>query len=126
MIASMPNLPPVSLDTRILDLPSRGVPRLGPNTARKLALGLAGLSPGKDISTVSVEDLLHYLPMRYEDRSSLAHIRDLSDDMEASRAPFVKFASGYQMHRKRSFSQRIYNFEISETDRETSGIDVIV
>src|SRR2546429_739966 len=126
MIASMPNLPPVSLDTRILDLPSSGVPRLGPNTARKLALGLAGLSHGKDLSTVDVEDLLHYLPMRYEDRSSLARIRDLSDDMEASFELFVKIAGGYQVRSKRSFSQRLYIFEISATDRERSGRDVVV
>ncbi len=126
MIASMPNRPPVSLDTRTLDLPSSGVPRLGPNTARKLALGLAGLSPGKDISTVNVEDLLHYLPMRYEDRSSLARIRDLSDDMEASLELFVKIAGGYQVRSRRSFSQRLYIFEISATDRERSGRDVVV
>ena len=126
MIASMPNLPPVSLDTRILDLPSSGVPRLGPNTARKLALGLAGLSHGKDLSAVDVEDLLHYLPMRYEDRSSLARIRDLSDDMEASLELFVKIAGGYQVRSKRSFSQRLYIFEISATDRERSGRDVVV
>src|SRR5207245_9229204 len=90
IITSMPNLPPVSLDTRILDLPSHGVPRLGPNTARKLAIGLAGVSPGKDVGTVNVDDLLHYLPMRYEDRSSLARIRDLSEDTEASLELFVK------------------------------------
>src|SRR6266446_8348774 len=126
MIAPMLNPPPVSLDTRVLDLPSSDVPRLGPNTARKLALGLAGLSPGKDISTVNVEDLLHYLPMRYEDRSSLACIRDLSNDREASLELFVKIAGGYQVRSKRSFSQRLYIFEISATDRERSGRDVVV
>jgi len=126
MIASMPNLPPVSLDTRILDLPSRGLPRLGPSTARKLALGLAGLSHGKDISTVNVEDLLHYLPMRYEDRSSLARICDLGHDTEAALELFVKIAGGYQVRSKRSFSQRLYIFEISATDRERSGRDVVV
>src|SRR5436853_6603078 len=126
MIASMPNLPPVSLDTPILDLPSSDVPRLGPETARKLALGLAGVSTGRDISTVNVEDLLHYLPMRYEDRSSLACIRDLSNDREASLELFVKIAGGYQVRSKRSFSQRLYIFEISATDRERSGRDVVV
>src|SRR2546425_5854840 len=116
----------VSLETRILDLPSRGLSRIGPQIARKLALGLAGVSTGKDISTVNVEDLLHYLPMRYEDRSSLARIRDLSDDMEASLELFVKIAGGYQVRSKRSFSKRLYIFEISATDRERSGRDVVV
>src|SRR3989442_5690886 len=116
----------VSLETRILDLPSRGLSRIGPQIARKLALGLAGVSTGKDISTVNVEDLLHYLPMRYEDRSSLARIRDLSEDTEASLELFVKIAGGYQVRSKRSFSQRLYIFEISATDREGSGRDVVV
>src|SRR5438105_13636520 len=82
----------ISLETRILNLPSRGLSRIGPQIARKLALGLAGVSTGRDISTVNVEDLLHYLPMRYEDRSSLARIRDLADDTEASLELFVKIA----------------------------------
>ena len=69
--------PAISLETRILDLPDRGFPRLGPLTARKLALGVAGTSTGKDINNATVEDLLHYLPMRYEDRSNLARLRDL-------------------------------------------------
>src|SRR5437588_5950163 len=126
MIAPMLNPPPVSLDTRVLDLPSSDVPRLGPNTARKLALGLAGLSPGKDISTVNVEDLLRCSPQRYDDRSSLACIRDLSNYREASLELFVKIAGGYQVRSKRSFSQRLYIFEISATDRERSGRDVVV
>src|SRR5437773_3684164 len=116
----------VSLETRILDLPSRGLSHIGPQIARKLALGLAGVSTGRDISTVNVEDLLHYLPMRYEDRSSLACIRDLTDDTEASLELFVKVAGGYQVRSKRSFNQRLYIFEISATDREHSGRDVVV
>src|SRR2546421_9085314 len=116
----------ISLETRILDLPSRDLSRIGPQIARKLALGLAGVSTGRDISTVNVEDLLHYLPMRYEDRSSLARIRDLTDDTEASLELFVKIAGGYQVRSKRSFSQRLYIFEISATDRERSGRDVVV
>ena len=116
----------ISLATRILDLPSRGLSRIGPQIARKLALGLAGVSTGRDISTVNVEDLLHYLPMRYEDRSSLARIRDLTDDTEASLELFVKIAGGYQVRSKRSFSRSLYIFEISATDRERSGRDVVV
>ena len=116
----------ISLETRILDLPSRGLSRIGPQIARKLALGLAGVSTGRDISTVNVEDLLHYLPMRYEDRSSLARIRDLTDDTEASLELFVKIAGGYQVRSKRSFSRSLYIFEISATDRERSRRDVVV
>jgi hypothetical protein len=56
MIAAMSASPNISLDTRILDLPAKGVARLGSMTARKLALGLAEFSSGKDINSVTVED----------------------------------------------------------------------
>lgn len=114
-----------SLDTRILDLPA-SIPRLGPQGARKLALGLAEVSPGKDINNVTVEDLLLYLPMRYEDRSNLSCIRDLEDGQEASIELFVKIAGGYQVRGRRSFRQRLFIFEISAHDRERTGRDVVV
>src|SRR5712692_6784198 len=116
----------ISLDTRILDLPASGVARFGPQTARKLALALAEVSLGKDINSVNVEDLLCYLPMRYEDRSNLARIRDLSDGMEASLELYVKLSGGYQVRNKRSFKQRLFIFEISATDRERTGREVVV
>src|ERR1043166_2816298 len=116
----------VSLETRILDLPDRGFPRVGPLTARKLAAGIAGVSAGKDLNNVSLEDLLHYLPMRYEDRSNLARIRDLRDGMEASLELFVKLCQGRPVRGWRSFRSRLYIFEISATDRERTGKDVVV
>jgi ATP-dependent DNA helicase RecG len=115
----------ISLETRILDLPA-SIARLGPQGARKLALGLAETSPTKDINTVTVEDLLLYLPMRYEDRSSLTSIRDLEDDKEASLELFVKIAGGYQVRSRRAFRQRLYIFEISAHDRDRTGRDVVV
>src|SRR5580765_1108084 len=108
----------ISLETRILDLPNHEFHRLGPLTARKLALGITGISTGKDVNSVTVEDLLHYLPMRYEDRSNLARIRDLRDGMEASLELFVKLCQGRPVRGWRSFRSRLYIFEISATDRE--------
>jgi len=116
----------ISLETRILDLPNHGFHRLGPLTARKLALGITGISTGKDIGTVTVEDLLYYLPMRYEDRSNLARIRDLSDGMEVSLELFVKLCQGRPVRGWRSYRSRLYIFEISATDRERTGKDVVV
>jgi ATP-dependent DNA helicase RecG len=126
MIDTMPASSAISLETRILDLPGRGVARVGPQIARRLALALTEVSPGKDINTVNVEDLLHYLPMRYEDRSNLARIRDLTDGMEASLELFVKLAGGYQVRSKRSFKQRLFIFEISATDRDRTGREVVI
>src|SRR5256714_4059723 len=128
MIHIMPTGSSISLDTRILDLPNLGFRRLGPITARKLAAGIAGISTGKDINNVTVDDLLHYLPMRYEDRSKLTRIRDLTDGMEASLELFVKLSGGRPIRssRSRSFRTRLYIFKISATDRERSGKDVVI
>src|SRR5215831_9529187 len=117
----------ISLNTRILDLPNLGFGRMGLLTARKLAAGVAAISTGKDVTNVTVEDLLHYLPMRYEDRSKLTSIRDLSDRMETSLELFVKLSGGKQVGGwRRSFRQRLYKFQISATDRERTGKDVVI
>src|SRR3989442_3426417 len=126
MIRSMSTGSSISLDTRILDLPNLGFRRLGPITARKLATGIAGISSGKDTNNVNVDDLLHYLPMRYEDRSKLTRIRDLTDGMETSLELFVKLSGGRPIRSRRVFRQRLYLFKISATDRERSGKDVVV
>lgn len=126
MIPSMSAAVSISLDTRILDLPNRGLAGVGLVTARKLAAGIAEVTPGKDANNVTVEDLLLYLPMRYEDRSSLATIRDLDDGLEASLELIVKVSGGYQVRSRRNFRQRLFIFEISATDRERTGKDVVV
>ncbi len=123
----MQTSPSLSLDTRILALATSGIPRFGLQNARKLAGALAETTTGKDLNRVTVEDLLNYLPARYEDRSNLARIRDLRDGMEASLDLYVKLAGGYQVRRRRSFSkQGLYIFEVSATDAERTGRPVRV
>lgn len=117
---------PLSLNTRILDLPGTGIPRFGSQSARKLALALAEVSPGKDINNVNVEDLLAYLPARYEDRSSMVEIRHLYHGLEASLDLTVRVAGGYPVRNRRSFKQRLYIFEISAADHHRSGRPVVV
>src|SRR3989442_2357799 len=126
MIAAMPNDLSLNLETRILDLPNRGPSRIGPLTAKKLALGLAEVSPGKDINTVTVEDLLMNLPMRYEDRSSFARIADLEDGKEASLDLFVNFTHARKAGYRRSFRQQLFVFEIWANDRDRTGREVVV
>ncbi|MEK6335280.1 MAG: ATP-dependent DNA helicase RecG [Acidobacteriota bacterium] len=116
----------INLDTRIMELSSRDVPRFGPQSARKLALALAGVSSGKDVTNVNVEDLLFYLPTRYEDRSSMVEIRHLRHGLEASLDLTVKVAGGFQVGNRRSFRQRLYKFEISAADHQRSGRPVVV
>ena len=120
MIAAMPASPNISLDTRILDLPAKGVARLGSMTARKLALGLAGISSGKDINAVTVEDLLLYLPMRYEDRSHMFAVSDLQDGQEASLDLTVRLAKPRYIGRQR------FIFTVSASDQNNTGPQVLI
>ena len=110
----------ISLDTRILDLPNRGSFGLGSVTARKLAAGIAEISNGKDANSVTVEDLLLYLPMRYEDRSRMVAIRELEDDKEASLDLTVRIAKPRYIGRQR------FIFTVSASDQKNTGPQVII
>jgi ATP-dependent DNA helicase RecG len=116
----MPLSQSASLDTRILDLPARGIARIGSVTARKLALGLAELSRGKDINSVTVEDLLLYLPMRHEDRSRMLEIRELQNDQEASLDLTVRIAKPRYIGRQR------FIFSVSASDQNNTGPQVLI
>src|SRR5882724_1256633 len=116
----------ITLATRITDLPGRGVPRFGLQTARQLALSLAEVSTGKDINTDNLEALLSYLPARYEDRSSMVEIRHLYHGLEASLDLTVRIAGGFQVRNRRSLKQRLYIFEISAADHQRRGRPVVV
>ena len=118
--------PSVTLNTPVSELYQYQIARLGPNLSDKLAHALAGTTRGKSKSAIVVEDLLSYLPMRYEDRSSLARIKDLQPGTEASLELYVKIAGGYQVKNRRSFRQRLYIFEISAIDRERTGRPVVI
>jgi len=74
----------LTLDTPLVELHLHGLPRIGQVTAHKLAVEMAAIAAKPDAREATVEDLLHYLPMRYEDRSRLAHASELSDGQEAS------------------------------------------
>jgi ATP-dependent DNA helicase RecG len=60
------------------------LPRVGQLTAHKLAAEIAAITAKPDAREATVEDLLHYLPMRYEDRSNLALTSQLQDGQYAS------------------------------------------
>ena len=119
--------PPFSLSTPVDDLYKHGFGRLGPTLSHKLALALGGHFNKKPSTTVTIEDLLAYLPMRYEDRSHPARISDLAEGMEASVELQVKVAGGYQVRNKRSFGRsRLFIFEVSATDPDRTGRPVVV
>src|SRR5256714_13206719 len=112
----------LTLDTPILELAAADIPRFGQPTARRLALALAGLSGKRDAREATVEDLLNYLPMRYEDRSNLARIADLRDGTEASLELYVRVAGGFQVGKNRSPRQPpLFIFEITASDPERTA-----
>jgi ATP-dependent DNA helicase RecG len=118
----------ISLNTLIEDLHQHKIARLGQNLARKLAAAVAAHANRKHFSEATVEDLLSYLPMRYEDRSHLARIKDLEAGMEATLELQVKHAGGYQVRNKKAFSKsRLFIFEVSGVDPDNkTGRQVVV
>jgi ATP-dependent DNA helicase RecG len=74
----------LTLETPIIELAKLGIPRVGKKTAEHLAAEIAAINAHADLRHATVEDLLHYLPMRYEDRSRLTRIEGLVDGLEAS------------------------------------------
>jgi len=118
---------PFSLSTPVDDLYQYRLARFGPTLSHKLALALKSHFGKKTVTEVTVEDLLAYLPMRYEDRSRPARIRDLTEGMQASLELEVKVAGGYQVRNRRSFARSgLFIFEVTATDPERTGRPVVV
>jgi len=125
MIGAMPGA--ISLDTPVEDLHSFKIARLGPLLSRKLAKALAAQTHKKNTTAVTVEDLLNYFPMRYEDRSHPALIKDLHDGVEASLELTVTHAHGYSVSKPRGYGRpQLYIFEVSAIDGPMTGREVIV
>ena len=118
---------PFSLSTPIDDLYQYRLARFGQTLSHKLALALKTHFGKKTAAEITVEHLLDYLPMRYEDRSNPAQIRDLVVGKQASLMLEVKVAGGYQVKHRRSFGRRrLFIFEVTATDPEKTGRPVVV
>jgi ATP-dependent DNA helicase RecG len=125
MIRAMPSA--ISLNTPIEDLHRFKIARLGPNLSRKLAAAVASHSYRDKSADATVDDLLMYLPMRYEDRSHLTTIKDLEPGLDASLELQSRLAGGYEVRNKRSFGKsRLYIFEVSAVDSGRTGRPVVV
>src|SRR5688500_15791284 len=125
MITAMPSA--ISLDTPVEDLHRFRIARLGENPSRKRASAVASQFHKRNRSEATVEDLLTYLPMRYEDRSRTAAIRDLQDGLEASLDLTVTHAHGYPVRGKGNFGRaRLFIFEVAASDAGRTGRDVVV
>ncbi|MGH9764273.1 MAG: OB-fold nucleic acid binding domain-containing protein, partial [Blastocatellia bacterium] len=85
----------LKLTTPIYELHLHDIPRVAFKTAQKLAEGIAGAIGAVDPRAVTVGDLLHYLPMRYEDRSNLLAIRDLQHGVFGTISVEVRVSGSY-------------------------------
>ncbi|HEX6625049.1 MAG TPA: ATP-dependent DNA helicase RecG, partial [Pyrinomonadaceae bacterium] len=118
---------PLSLGTPLTTLHRIGIARFGQPTALKLALAVANVAGKRDATEATVEDLLNYLPMRYEDRSNLARISDLRDGVEASLELYVRVAGGFQVGKNRGpKAPPLFIFEVTAGDPERTGKPVVV
>ena len=117
----------ISLNTSIEELHSFKIARLGPVLSQKLAKALAAQTHKKHAGSVTVEDLLTYFPMRYEDRSHPALIKDLKEGVEASLELTVTHAHGYAVRNPRGYGRpQLYIFEVAGIDGPMTGREVIV
>ena len=101
----------LKLSTPLLALHLHEIPRLGQKTGLRLAAGIAAAGNAVTAQEATVDDLLHYLPMRYEDRSRLAKIRDLKPGIFATVQVEIRVAGTYQVK-----GGRLHIFEISAQD----------
>ncbi|HEX8289220.1 MAG TPA: ATP-dependent DNA helicase RecG [Pyrinomonadaceae bacterium] len=117
----------VSLKTPILDLYRYDIAGLSQALARKLALAIANFAYKNDLTEATVEDLLNYFPMRYEDRSNFIQIDGLSDGLEASVELYARVAGGFQVGKNRGpKAPPLFIFEVTGGDFERTRKPVVV
>ena len=115
------------LDTPIIELFQHDIAKLSANMARKLAQAVAGYADKSEPGDATVEDLLNYFPMRYEDRSNFLQIDQLYDGIEASVELYARVSGGFQVGKNRGPKQPpLYIFEVSGGDRERTRKPVVV
>src|SRR6478735_7049148 len=118
---------PIRLDTPVIELHKHGIGKLSSGMARKLALAVAENFNKPDAVAATVEDLLNYFPMRYEDRSNLIGINELYDGIEASVGLETRMSRGFPVGKNRGPRQPpLFLFEISGGDHERQFKPVIV
>ena len=117
----------LTLDTPIIEFHNYGISKLSAAMARKLATAVAGEAAKSDLTEATVEDLLNYFPMRYEDRSNLLPIDQLYDGIEASVELYARVSGGFQVGRNRSpKAPPLFIFEISASDAERTKKPVVI
>ena len=117
----------LSLTTPIFKLHEFDAVGLSIAMAKKLATAAANFSNKTDLTEATVEDLLNYFPMRYEDRSNLIQIDELYDGLEASIEIYTRVSGGFRVGKNRSAkAPPLFIFEITGSDVERTRKPVVV
>ncbi len=117
----------LTLQTPVINFHKLDIANLSQAMARKLALAVATQAGKSDVTEATVEDLLNYLPMRWEDRSNLTKIGELFDGAETAVELFVRVSCGFQVGKNRGFkAPPLYIFEITASDAERTHKPVVV
>ena len=118
---------PLTLDTPILELHRHAIAQLSAFMSKKLAAAVALFADKSDPAAATVEDLLNYFPMRYEDRSSFLQIDQLFDGIEATVELYTGVSGGYRVGRNRDFKKpALYIFEVSGSNLQRTQKPVVV
>ena len=117
----------LSLTTPLFKLHEFDAVGLSVAMAKKLAMAAANFSNKTELTEATVEDLLNYFPMRYEDRSNLIQIDELYDGLEASIEIYTRVSGGFRVGKNRSAkAPPLFIFEITGSDVERTRKPVVV
>nr|HQU86122.1 ATP-dependent DNA helicase RecG [Pyrinomonadaceae bacterium] len=117
----------IQLKTPIIELHQYEIANLSQAMSRKLATAVANFSFKTDLTDVTVEDLLNYFPMRYEDRSNFIQIDGLYDGLEASVELYARVSGGFKVGKNRGpKAPPLFIFEITGGDAERTRKPVVV
>lgn len=117
----------LQLNTPIIDLHKYEIANLSLAMSRKLAMAVAVFAFKTDLTDATVEDLLNYFPMRYEDRSNFIQIDGLYDGLEASVELYARVSGGFKVGKNRGpKAPPLFIFEITGGDAERTRKPVVV
>ena len=111
----------ITLDTPIIELHRHRISNLSAGMARKLATAIAANSGKANVAETTVEDLLNYLPTRYEDRSHFLSLDKIKAGDEAAAELFVRNTAGIQVGKFRDRKSTRLNSSHSRASRMPSS-----
>ena len=117
---------PLTLDTPLVELHRHQIGQLSGYMAAKLAEAVASYAEKRVPDGATVEDLLHYFPARYEDRSNLTTLDRLTPGTEASIELYTRSSGAFEVRNNRNPRQKLYIYEIAASDRDRQMKPVLV